>query len=254
MDYTDTAAQEKDAKMSALAAEIDSRLSFIESEIADAPEDLIRAAMDKTERAKHYLAEILRGKPHRLSAETEKVLAALGPVFGAPYDIYHMTKLADMKFGSFTVNGREYPLGYSLFEDEYEYEADTDVRRAAFRAFCDKLREYENTTAATYNTYLTQQRIMAKQRGFADMFEADLFADLCSTLSSARHPDVPASDITVLIGPEGDFSIGEVNDAMACGYRSATLGESRLRTETAGLMAVATSDIALRSYSIGISG
>lgn len=177
VDYTDTEAQKKDAKMTALAAEIGSRLSFIESKIADAPEELIRAAMDKTGRAKHYLAEILREKPHRLSAETEKVLAALSPVFNAPYDIYHMTKLADMKFGSFTVNGREYPLGYSLFEDEYEYEADTDVRRAAFRAFSDKLREYENTTAATYNTYLTQQRIMAKQRGFADMFEADLFTD-----------------------------------------------------------------------------
>lgn len=177
VDYTDTKAQKKDAKMTALAAEIGSRLSFIESEIADAPEELIRAAMDKTGRAKHYLAEILREKPHRLSAETEKVLAALSPVFNAPYDIYHMTKLADMKFGSFTVNDREYPLGYSLFEDEYEYEADTDVRRAAFRAFSDKLREYENTTAATYNTYLTQQRIMAKQRGFADMFEADLFTD-----------------------------------------------------------------------------
>lgn len=177
VDYTDTEAQKKDAKMTALAAEIGSRLSFIESEIADAPEELIRAAMDKTGRAKHYLAEILREKPHRLSAETEKVLVALSPVFNAPYDIYHMTKLADMKFGSFTVNGREYPLGYSLFEDEYEYEADTDVRRAAFRAFSDKLREYENTTAATYNTYLTQQRIMAKQRGFADMFEADLFTD-----------------------------------------------------------------------------
>ena len=177
VDYTDTEAQKKDAKMTALAAEIGSRLSFIESEIADAPEEFIRAAMDKTGRAKHYLAEILREKPHRLSAETEKVLAALSPVFNAPYDIYHMTKLADMKFGSFTVNGREYPLGYSLFEDEYEYEADTDVRRAAFRAFSDKLREYENTTAATYNTYLTQQRIMAKQRGFADMFDADLFTD-----------------------------------------------------------------------------
>ncbi len=177
VDYTDTEAQKKDAKMTALAAEIGSRLSFIESEIADAPEELIRAAMDKAGRAKHYLAEILREKPHRLSAETEKVLAALSPVFNAPYDIYHMTKLADMKFGSFTVNGREYPLGYSLFEDEYEYEADTDVRRAAFRAFSDKLRQYENTTAATYNTYLTQQRIMAKQRGFADMFEADLFTD-----------------------------------------------------------------------------
>lgn len=77
VDYTDTEAQKKDAKMTALAAEIGSRLSFIESEIADAPEELIRAAMDKTGRAKHYLAEILREKPHRLSAETEKVLAAL---------------------------------------------------------------------------------------------------------------------------------------------------------------------------------
>ena len=177
VDYTDTEAQTRDAKMTALCAETESRLSFIESEIADAPEERIRAAMDKTDRAKHYLAEVLRSKPYRLSAETEKVLAALRPVFNAPYDIYHMTKLADMKFDPFTVNGREYPLGYSLFEDEYEYEADTAVRRAAFRAFSDKLRQYENTTAAAYNTYLTQQRILAKQRGFADMFEADLFTD-----------------------------------------------------------------------------
>ena len=175
VDYTDTEAQTRDAKMTALCAETESRLSFIESEIADAPGETIRTAMEKTVRAKHHLAEILRGKPYRLSAETEKVLAALHPVFNAPYDIYHMTKLADMKFDSFTVNGKEYPLGYSLFEDEYEYEADTAVRRAAFRAFSDKLRAYENTTAAAYNTYLTQQRILAKQRGFADAFEEDCF-------------------------------------------------------------------------------
>ena len=195
VDYTDTEAQKKDAKLSALAAEVESRLSFIESEIADAPEELIRAAMGKTERAKHYLAEILREKPHRLSAETEKVLAALSPVFNAPYDIYHMTKLADMKFDSFTVNGKEYPLGYSLFEDEYEYEADTDVRRAAFRAFSDKLRQYENTTAATYNTYLTQQRIMARQRGFADMFEADLFTDHATREVYDRQIDLIAEKL-----------------------------------------------------------
>lgn len=42
----------------------------------------------------------------------------------------------------------------------------------------------------------------------------------------------------VLIGPEGDFSAEEVNAALARGYRSASLGESRLRTETAGLVAV----------------
>ncbi|MBE6260764.1 MAG: 16S rRNA (uracil(1498)-N(3))-methyltransferase [Prevotella sp.] len=43
---------------------------------------------------------------------------------------------------------------------------------------------------------------------------------------------------TVLIGPEGDFSIDEVRHAVANGYQSVHLGPSRLRTETAGLSAV----------------
>jgi 16S rRNA (uracil1498-N3)-methyltransferase len=44
--------------------------------------------------------------------------------------------------------------------------------------------------------------------------------------------------LTVLIGPEGDFSIDEVQMAIEAGYQSVHLGTSRLRTETAGLMAV----------------
>ena len=45
-------------------------------------------------------------------------------------------------------------------------------------------------------------------------------------------------DAVVLIGPEGDFTIGEVKTAVACGFKSVHLGKSRLRTETAGLSAV----------------
>ena len=49
----------------------------------------------------------------------------------------------------------------------------------------------------------------------------------------------PGADVMVLIGPEGDFSPEEVQAATAAGFIPVTLGESRLRTETAGLMAVA---------------
>ena len=45
-------------------------------------------------------------------------------------------------------------------------------------------------------------------------------------------------EVTVMIGPEGDFSLEEVKDCMEKGYQSVHLGESRLRTETAGLAAV----------------
>ena len=45
------------------------------------------------------------------------------------------------------------------------------------------------------------------------------------------------SDCCVLIGPEGDFNSLELNNANEHGFKTVTLGPSRLRTETAGLVA-----------------
>ncbi len=46
------------------------------------------------------------------------------------------------------------------------------------------------------------------------------------------------ASVTVLVGPEGDFAMDEVQRAVSLGYQSVHLGQSRLRTETAGLAAV----------------
>ena len=59
----------------------------------------------------------------------------------------------------------------------------------------------------------------------------------------------PGEDMMILIGPEGDFSPEEVQSATTAGFMPVTLGESRLRTETAGVMAIAaihTLDLAAR--------
>jgi 16S rRNA (uracil1498-N3)-methyltransferase len=50
----------------------------------------------------------------------------------------------------------------------------------------------------------------------------------------------PKSNYTVLIGPEGDFSPAELELAISHGYRKVALGPSRLRTETAGMVACHT--------------
>ena len=47
----------------------------------------------------------------------------------------------------------------------------------------------------------------------------------------------PHNDDEVLVGPEGDFSREEVALAESMGFRSVSLGKSRLRTETAALVA-----------------
>lgn len=51
-------------------------------------------------------------------------------------------------------------------------------------------------------------------------------------------PGGPGQDITVLIGPEGDFSPAEASLALKHGYIPIHLGPSRLRTETAAITAV----------------
>lgn len=47
----------------------------------------------------------------------------------------------------------------------------------------------------------------------------------------------PGEKVLVLIGPEGDFSPKEIEQAKSCGFTPVSLGPSRLRTETAALAA-----------------
>ncbi len=175
VDYYDGDNLTRDAKVNSVFSDLFSRVSFVDSEIVLQDDAVIEKAIELAEGTKNYLKNILRSKPHQLGAETERVLAAYNQIFGAPYTIYEQTKLADMKFDNFTVDGKEYPLGYSLFEDDYEYEKDTAVRRAAFKAFSAKLRQYENVTACAYNTEVLKQKITADLRGYSDVFESLLF-------------------------------------------------------------------------------
>jgi 16S rRNA (uracil1498-N3)-methyltransferase len=48
---------------------------------------------------------------------------------------------------------------------------------------------------------------------------------------------LPKQKYTILIGPEGDFSPREIELALRMGYQPLTLGDTRLRTETAALTA-----------------
>ena len=84
----------------------------------------------------------------------------------------------------------------------------------------------------SYNKFIELPRDGAK-------FIAHCYDEIPRTylFDELRHLDAEEK-VTVLIGPEGDFSIDEVENALRQGYKSVHLGKSRLRTETAGLSAV----------------
>ena len=190
VDYYDTCNQERNERNNNLISQILSSLSFINSEISEQDESTLSEAIAAATENKHFLEDILREKPHRLQPETERVLAALSKTINTPYQIYNMTKLADMKFSPFSAAGKEYPLSYTLFENNYEYEQNTDIRRTAFAAFSEKIREYENTTAAAYNTQVQTEKTLASLRGFDSVIDSLLFPQKVSPEMYHRQIDL----------------------------------------------------------------
>lgn len=83
-----------------------------------------------------------------------------------------------------------------------------------------------------------------KKDFFTEINSCSMDSDVSQDSSASQESG--AADITVLVGPEGDFSIDEVRLALENGYESVSLGTSRLRTETAGLVAVHMAHIARR--------
>lgn len=83
-------------------------------------------------------------------------------------------------------------------------------------------------------------------RGFLDEFRG---SDACRFVGycDAGTPRVllpkayrPGADVVILIGPEGDFSPAEIAACFDAGFTAVTMGENRLRTETAALVGAAT--------------
>lgn len=70
-------------------------------------------------------------------------------------------------------------------------------------------------------------------------FNDDLFIAHCEETDkkSLKQQLTPNCNTTILIGPEGDFSTNEIQQALQNNFIPVTLGKTRLRTETAAIVA-----------------
>ena len=83
-----------------------------------------------------------------------------------------------------------------------------------------------------YDTFVKEQAKLNQQNFIAHCYKEDKRV-LKDEIERGR-------DVLVLIGPEGDFSEQEVAEALDLGFIPVSLGNSRLRTETAGVVACHT--------------
>ncbi|MEE4257011.1 MAG: 16S rRNA (uracil(1498)-N(3))-methyltransferase [Bacteroidales bacterium] len=101
-------------------------------------------------------------------------------------------------------------------------------------------------TAAMKQSLKAYHPALHGAKSFTDLISMDLAGQkFIAYVEEGEHPLLqtlytPGEDAIILIGPEGDFSPEEVAQAKEKGFKTVSLGESRLRTETAGVVAVHT--------------
>lgn len=175
VDQTNEKAQTRASHFGQIAAKISSQLAFVNSELLALPADVLLEAMKMSKEYKGYLEKLIKKQAYQLSPETEKVLAAFSAVFNGPYELYELTKMVDIEFPNFKVDNQEYPLSYVSFEGDWESEVDTKKRHAAFASFTKTLKNYQHTTAKTYDMHLQQEKTESDLRGYKNIFESLLF-------------------------------------------------------------------------------
>lgn len=169
-DGSDPDNQRDAARVSAVLAELRTKLSFVQSELLEIPEEKINQFLQEEPKLRIYekmLQDTLEKKPYTLTPEMEETLAALSEVHEAPYMIYNRSKSSDMEFEAITdQDGNEHPMSAALYEEQYELSADKQLRRNAYTSFTKTLNQYKNTIAANYATEVTRQVTMSRLRSY----------------------------------------------------------------------------------------
>lgn len=128
-------------------------ISFAEPEILSLPEETLQAIVDDEQLVDHKftMENLLRQKPHTLSAPEEKLLATLGEALGAPAEIADNLQDADLVFeavqdgdgNTVEVTGSNYIM--------LQMSPDRTLRKNAFESFYKSYRQHINTFAASYS-------------------------------------------------------------------------------------------------------
>ncbi|QDH80169.1 16S rRNA (uracil(1498)-N(3))-methyltransferase [Echinicola soli] len=116
------------------------------------------------------------------------------------------------------------------------------------RSFLKPDRLEKKMVAACKQSLKTHFPVINPLISFHDLLKNDAFADHQKFIAYVDEAhthhlfDLAEKNTSylILIGPEGDFSPEEINLATKNGFAPCSLGNSRLRTETAGLAAVHT--------------
>ena len=164
-------------KAGVLLVQVDSALSFATPEILTISEEKLEQFMAEEEGLKlydFYFKNIMRRKPHVLSAEMEALLADAGEMASSPDNIYSKFNNADLKFPEIKdENGEKVRITHGRFVQLLESN-DRRVREEAFKGLYEAYGSFKNTLATIFSSNLKQELFFTKARNYGSNLERAL--------------------------------------------------------------------------------
>ena len=164
-------------KAGVLIVQVESALSFVTPEILAIPEETLEKFKEEEEGLRIYdflLQNILRRKPHILTAQMEELLADTGEMASSPDNIYSKFNNADLKFPEIEdENGEKVRITHGRFIQFMESN-DRRVRRDAFKGLYETYGSFKNTLAATFSSNVKQEYFYTKARKYGSNLEKAL--------------------------------------------------------------------------------
>ncbi len=162
-----------------LSVQLGTACSFLAPELLALGEDYLSQAVDRIgfEDYHVYLRDLIRRKPHTLSAAEERIVAMAGELAAAPGTVYDMLTDADMKFPKITDHdGQQVEVTHANYIP-LMMGPNRDVRRAAFEAMYGTFKSFAATVPALYSASVKSDLFSAQAGNFTSALEAALFPD-----------------------------------------------------------------------------
>lgn len=198
-DIADSTNMGKLNRVTAKYAEISGETAWFDPEILAMPEEKLKSYIDSSELAfyKRSLEELLRDKPHTLSAPEEKIMGMASDALSTPGKAFSALNNADIKFPEVPDGkGNMVPLSHGLFSKLLENE-DREIRKAAYDGMYDTFKEYRNVLTATLDGAVKTHVLNSRIRKFDSALQASLHNDnvpqeVYDNLIATVHKHLPA--------------------------------------------------------------
>ncbi len=185
--------------------------------LGDLPEEELRRLSEDPARSAFW-KKLMKDRPHRLGKEAEELLAGLDEVLNNQEKLYGAWKFSDLSFPPLTVEGKDYAFSFPLFENLYEYEEDTTLRRAAFSHFSTHLRRYEEVAGENFLAMVKRDVALSRARHYDDVFSYLLRDQDVDRATYDAHLDLLAEEMPKVMLPfvkknQEDYGLPELTYA-----------------------------------------